>query len=187
MRFCLGLPNQAQQPSVDDSWTPIRYPRPLLVNLLVLLFGLPTCGILVLLWILLTPVANNPRVSIPALVVATVLIIPLHELLHVLALPGFGRNCLIGLWPRQLILYIRYFGDLSRSRFITVNAAPFLALSVLPLLVCASTGYSSVTIAYFSSLNAVGAGWDLYVIYMLLRQVPKAAIIRNQSHWKQMR
>jgi len=59
---------------------------------------------------------------------------------------------------------------------------PLIGLYVVPLLAAMMTGHASITMAFVSGLNAIGAGGDILAIGLLLSQVPGAAIVRNQGY-----
>lgn len=125
--------------------------------------------------------------SIPALVVV-------HELLHAVVHPGAGRSAatVLGAWPRRLLFYAHYAGSLSRDRYLAVFAMPFLLISVLPLII-AATGLlppaAAFWAAWFSIWNAMFACGDCIGFALLLFQVPRAAMVQNQSwstYWRPM-
>ena len=123
--------------------------------------------------------------SVPALIVV-------HELLHAVVHPDFGRSRLtiIGAWPSRLLFYAHYSGPLTRDRFVAVLAMPFLVITVLPLAVVA-TGVLppgvTMAAAWFSTCNALFACGDYFGIGLILAQVPRSAIVQNKSwrtYWK---
>jgi hypothetical protein len=65
---------------------------------------------------------------------------------------------------------------------------PFLVITVLPLLIALVTGHASILVAFVSSLNALGAGIDIFGVVLLLWQVPRHANVFNQgwrTYWSQ--
>jgi hypothetical protein len=189
MRLHLGAIPESEGFALDESWKPLREPGPVLMQCFALPLGIAACGVLVLLWIHLTPVAKTPDVSPILLGAVMVAIFPVHEIIHAAVHPGAGKspNSILGLWPSRLLFYAHYSGELSRNRFITVLGMPLLVISVVPLLVAVLIGHASVTIAFASAFNALAAGGDIFAICLLLFQVPGAATVRNhgwKTYWK---
>ena len=123
--------------------------------------------------------------SFPALIVV-------HELLHAVVHPRFGRSpaTIIGAWPSRLLFYAHYSGPLTRDRFLAVFAMPFLIITVLPLGL-AATGLLPPALvmaaAWFSTWNAFFACGDYFGLALILAQVPRASIVQNQgwrTYWK---
>ncbi len=156
-------------------------------------FALPigaiACVIVAALWIYCTPVTINPVANPTLLILCLISLIPVHELAHALIHPGLGlsRQTVIGFWPSRLIAYAHFDGKLSRERFLMILAMPVVVLSLLPLLCCLVLKHGSVTLAFFSSLNMLAAGGDLFGIGLLLWQVPRKATVLNEgwkTYWK---
>jgi len=123
-----------------------------------------------------------------AFVLSFPVLIVVHELLHVIVHPHFGRSpaTVIGAWPRRLLFYAHYSGPLTRDRFLAGLAMPFLIISVLPL-VAATSGILPPALtfwaAWFSTWNALFACGDYFGIAFILFQIPRAATVQNQS-WR---
>lgn len=103
---------------------------------------------------------------------------------------GFSKATIVGVWPSRLLFYAAYAGPLSRDRFLIVFVVPFLVLTFLPLLI-AATGFLSKSMmmvaAWFSIWNALFSCGDLIGIFLIWTQIPRAAIVQNQSwrtYWK---
>jgi hypothetical protein len=185
MQFHLGAVPDSPEFVLDDSWKPCREPNPILMQFLAVPLGIAMCAVVAALWFYLTPVADAPFTSPILLLGALPVIIPLHELIHALAHPHFGRsNCsVLGLWPSHLLFYAHYSGELSRNRFITILAMPLVVISGVPLLVSALLGRASIVLAAVSVLNTLTACGDVLGICLLILQVPRGAIVRNRG-WK---
>jgi hypothetical protein len=188
MRFHIGAVPETPD-FITDGWKPLREPGPILMQVFALPIGLATSALMVLAWLCLTPVANHPAAPILWMCLGLLFLFPAHELLHAIVHPRQGRTngTILGFWPSRMIFYAHYLGEISRNRFIAILAAPFLIISVVPLLVCAVLGQASVTVAYISCLNAFCSCADLLGIILFLFQIPQSAIVRNQgwrTYWK---
>jgi hypothetical protein len=88
------------------------------------------------------------------------------------------------------MLYAHYSGPLTRNRFLAVFAMPLLVITVLPLVIAALGLVPKalfLPVAWFSTWNAMAACGDIFGIALILFQVPRGAIVQNQSwrtYWK---
>jgi hypothetical protein len=82
-----------------------------------------------------------------------------------------------------MVFYAHYTGQLSRNRFLAILLMPVLGLSVVPLLASMLTGHTSITVAFASCLNVLAGGADILGFCLVLFQVPRAAIVRNNG-WR---
>jgi hypothetical protein len=190
MRFHLGpIPDEF---APDESWQRIREPGPVLVQFLALPLGVLMAGLIGYGW---------SRAGVPAslhfesrhallLLVALLLSFPaliiVHELLHAVVYPRFGLSqaTIVGAWPRRLLFYAHHSGPLGRDRFLAVFAMPFLVISVLPLALAAAGLLPSAWFlwaAWFSTWNALLACGDCLGFLLIASQVPRAAVVQNQS------
>jgi hypothetical protein len=185
MRFHLGSIPETQEFLPDSSWRPLREPTPWAMQFLALPLGIVACITVGVLWVFLTPLMDISLDSLGMLLIAFIVIIPIHELIHAAVHPrsGFSAHSILGFWPSRLLFYAHYVGELSRGRFIAILLMPLLVISVAPLFACAIAGHSSALLAFTSTLNALFACGDMFGIGLLLFQVPSDATVRNQG-WK---
>lgn len=74
-----------------------------------------------------------------------------------------------------------YRDELSRNRFMLILAAPFLVLSVVPLILCTALSIAPPLVVALSIANGAGACVDLLGIALLGIRLPSTAIVRNQG------
>lgn len=171
----------------EPPWQALKEPTPWLMQLLAVPVAVVSGGVILALWFWFTPlktVARDPQFVLWGLA-AFVWLIPVHEAIHALVHPGRGlsdRTC-IGLWLSRGLFYAHCHGPMSRNRFIAILIAPFVVLSVVPLIVCAATGTAHVLLVTGSIVNAFLACGDVLGVLLLLWQVPGHATIQNQS-WR---
>lgn len=187
MRFHLGTIPETQEFLLDSSWKPLREPTPWVMQFLALPLGIIACIIIGFLWFFLTPIMDRSFDSLDSLemVLASIAIIPIHELIHAAVHPhsGLSANSILGFWPSRLLFYAHYIGELSRGRFIAILLMPLLIISIVPLFACAIADRSSALLAFTSTLNVLSACGDMFGVGLLLFQVPSNATVRNQG-WK---
>lgn len=120
-------------------------------------------------------------------IVALVALVPVHELTHAVA---YGRRLrdpelIMGLWPSKGLCYVLYDAPVRRGRVIWMCAAPFLVLSVLPLVVLACVppvdGPIRALVLFGVVLHTACCMTDFLVIGRVLRQVPRNAFVHNQG------
>jgi len=121
--------------------------------------------------------------------VATMLLaIPIHEIFHAIVYPlDDTENMVFGFWPDMAAFYAAYDGELTRDRWLVVYLAPFVLMSVLPLLLHWTFGIASSWLAMLSIINAAYASGDLIATYFICSQVPRDAYIQNNgwtTYWR---
>jgi hypothetical protein len=130
-----------------------------------------------------------------AVVFVLVVYIPLHEALHLLGQPGWGRSdqSVIVLWPARLRFGVYYEGCMSRRRWLAMRLAPAIVLSVLPAVLLALTRLWPLNVELEIGLqvlmlvNALGSGGDLIAALLVLRQVPPAGQLcfrARRAYWR---
>jgi hypothetical protein len=142
------------------------------------------------LWSLVVPGGGLPsrdtafRAAVWSLLLFPI-IIPVHELIHALAHPNWGRSAQssLGLWPRTLLFYAHYSGEWPRRRFVACLLAPFVALSICPLVWAWIFGAKHGLAVVVSLLNTLLSCGDLAGALMVVVQVPREAIVRNQGYY----
>ncbi len=197
MKFHFGaIPEDDFEP--DDSWRALREPGPLLMQLFAFPIAIALLAIFAFLWkrfVAMEPLPIRQEHSMLfglAAIASFPLLIIVHELFHAAAHPGYGRHpaTIIGAWPVKLMFYAHYCGELKRNQFLLIFAMPFLAISVLPLVIAAvgilPPPLASVA-AWFSIWNGLFACGDVFCFFLVLSQIPPNAIVRNKgwyTFWK---
>jgi hypothetical protein len=166
----------------DDTWTPIVEPTPWVMQALSLPVGLALALVLGILWMTLTPLLHGPPPSAGTSVGAILVIVPVHEALHLLMHPRTGDS-IIGFWPSRLLFYTHYHNQLVCRRYLAVLLMPVVVVSLVPLAACALTASASPFLGVMSVGNAVFASSDLFAVALLLAQVPPRAMLRNKG-WR---
>ena len=112
-----------------------------------------------------------------------------HELIHAFAYPKFGftSSTMIFIWPSKLLIIAATFDALRRNRLLFVYMLPFLVISMLPLIVYRSLSIDSLFLMLASTANGLIAGGDIFCFFLIVLQVPRNAMVRNQgpqTWWK---
>lgn len=190
MRFRFGSPPEAVDFDPERlEWHPLKEPSPWLAELLALPIGIAFAAGLGTVWAGLGAVADLFPPSGGAVILMIVLLIPVHELLHVLIHPGSGRSrsTIVGFWASRLLFYAHYDDVIRRDRFIAVLVFPSVVLSIFPLCVSLLAGVKSWALAFSSIFNGLLSCVDLLGALLLALHVPKTALTRNKgykTYWK---
>ena len=196
MKLHLGaLPDDFEP---DESWRTIVEPSPLWLQVVAAPIALLSGAIFFFTW---RSVIDMDTPHIPAgwelawqwaIIGSFPLLIFVHEVIHAVCYPGYGlgKETLIGCWPSRMLFYAYYNGPMSRDRFLTVFAMPFLVISVLPLALASLISLPEIlssVLAWFSIWNAIFACGDMIGFALILFQVDRRALVRNKSwrsYWK---
>jgi hypothetical protein len=208
MRFHYGpIPKDDDFQPETHGWSGIREPNPIMLNILALpvsmlmvvveLYGISLTwegGFQSMVQGILEQSGPNPFL---VFLVVLVISIPLHELVHLITHPHSGRskNSILGFWLSRGLFYAHYDGVVSRNRFLSILAAPYLVLAWLPLIILAVIN-SSVPVVYVEILvmaaltNSVLPAGDAVGFFLMASQVPPSACVKNKgwkSYWKRMK
>lgn len=187
MQFRLGPPPVDPAFCPQPPWRPLREPRSVaLLTVLALPLGLVVALGFLLLAVLLQP---DQELVLSFDVVGLVLLLPVHEALHAVVVPGSlaASRLVIGFWPRALLAYVHYAGELGRTRWLVVTLFPFLVVSLLTLVLSWMVPDWSGPLLSFGLLNALASGGDFLAAILVLAQVPPQARLRNQgwqTYWR---
>ena len=165
----------------------------------LLLLG-PIMGLSLILSLFAIPsMDTTPRAYIPspwgAVVLALILYIPLHELLHLVWHPrmGLSDQSVFIIWPAKLNFGVYYEGDMSRTRWLVMRIAPFIVLSLIPDGVLAIfqnvpwNHFIQTILEVLLVVNGVGSGGDVIAMLLVLFQVPPSALLifrGGRAYWK---
>jgi hypothetical protein len=189
MRLQLGaIPEIADLPA-EDGWVKLREP-PLWVVRWIL--ALPLSLVLVLLSAVF--VTRYTEITIEGLsggglIAVYVATIAMHELVHAAIHPdrGLSDRTVVGLWPSRLVFFAHYEGARSKGNFTLGIIAPFLVLTILPLMAAHQFGWSSWILGAVIILNASVSSVDVLGFFIALFGLPGSSIVRNRgwhSYWR---
>jgi len=131
---------------------------------------------------------------VPVFIVLAVFI-PLHEFLHLLGQPEWGRSSrsVVAVWPGKLRFGVYYEGCMSRRRWLAMRLAPLIVLSVLPACVLAllqvlpQRPEMEIGLQVMMLVNALGSGGDVVAALLVLAQVPPTAHLcfrAGRAYWR---
>lgn len=200
MRFVVGPPPDTPDFAPDqEGWERIRIPTPGRLLIFGSLAGVPLAAALALGWSkwfsLDTPLVQIDVTAFGpagALVPLGILLlgilsfgglIALHEVVHVLGGPRFGLSSatVIGVWPSRCLPYADYQGPLPCWRFMLVAAAPFIVLSLTPLVLAHVAGCVSRFSMMLTIANALVSGGDAILCFVVLAQVPLDGVVQSKQ------
>ncbi|MBC3798065.1 hypothetical protein GH807_13540 [Acetobacterium tundrae] len=120
-------------------------------------------------------------------VVILIGIIPIHEFLHVILFPGkfTSPNIYIGYYGGSF--YVDYANDIKKARCLIVRLFPFVVLTFLPI-ICILIFNSYIEIlTKISLINGMLSCGDIFSFFVILKQIPKGASVRNKgdvTYWR---
>lgn len=203
MRVHIGeLPKAEETSPQMGDWRAIRSPGATLgyalaaVGGLFLLGGL--CGGLSLFSLLIGDngvTTAGVNASWVVVLVVLVVYIPLHELLHLLGQPGWGRSnrSVVVVWPARLRFGVYYEGCMPRRQWLAMRLAPLIVLSVLPAGLLALSHVRPLTaeldigLQILLLVNTLGSGGDLVAAVLVLAQVPATGQLcfrEGRAYWR---
>jgi hypothetical protein len=122
--------------------------------------------------------------SLPSFLFLLLALVPAHEFIHALAY-GCGLrspNLIVGFWPQRGLPYVLCDEPLPRRRVLLMLAAPFCALTLLPLLsVPLLPEPLRSCVLFFGLLHAALCVGDAATFLRLLRQAPPESRVHNQG------
>lgn len=189
VRFVLG-PKPYATDFDPAGWTEVRVPPYWVVMLAGLLMAAILSGIVVLLLYHLAPACLRLRGSSYAhwkLIVLFLLTIPAHEMVHALLQPGLGTRTIFGFWPRRLVFYAFFAQPRTRRRILLGAVGPFLALSILPVILAALLDVKWWGIAALAFINAFSSSADVSGFLFVLARIPRGALVQAQQrrgYWR---
>jgi hypothetical protein len=121
--------------------------------------------------------------------ICIIVIIFIHELIHLAFVPDF-------LTSDKALLGITYFGGfayseevLSKSRFILILLAPFVAISIVLPGILGALNLLSPLVKFLILSNAVGSSVDMLTLILILIQVPAGSYLTcngTRTYWKRI-
>lgn len=186
MNFIIGkVPDNLDFNPQSEGWEPLKEPNVWIAQLIGIPIGLLAALIVGLLWHVLTPMSNfRIELGVSTLIwIAGIVVV--HELIHAVFHPGYGitSNTYLGFWPSKLLFYAHYHSKLSKEQFMAILIAPFVFISLVPLLFCILFQYSSMIAYAISLFNILLACVDIFGFFLIYYGVPSGSIVQNKG-WK---
>ncbi len=180
MRLVLGTLGETAYDTRDVSWRTVREVEPELARLFGVQIALVIGFFVLVLWVVAHPSVDFTIDAMSFVAVCVVLAL-LHELAHAAVFPRTaGGTRLLEFRPTRLLLCARYTGTIPRNRYVAMLAAPFVALSVVPVVLCAALGFAPSEVVAGSFVNALASGGDVLAVILVLAQVPSGGSIRME-------
>lgn len=193
-KFVFGLPPANPDFNREaEGWRLLKEPSPVVSCWLI---GLPLA---IVLGFLFYEMANRwagfsmdqlfEQSSLATLWAIWVALIVVHELLHGLIHPGLGLSphTFFGLSLKTGAFWAHYTGPMSRERMLLLMVTPFLALSVITLLIACLVPPVAITAGFVAILNAAFSAVDLFGSSMIMAGIPAGATVQNNgwsTYWK---
>lgn len=116
-------------------------------------------------------------------IIGLFLVAIMHELVHLAASPKFGLSpqSIFGIWPKKLIFYVFYVGQLTKARLVWIASAPMIVLSVLPILLASIFHWNSEQLGLVAIFNSMLSGIDAITMYLILSEIPKSSLVRQSG------
>jgi len=220
MRFHYGaVPEDPDFHPQEEGWRGIREPGPILLQFIAIPVSIATLVLVGMAVLAISPGLGRAQsqmhltfflpegvtggwtglglllLNLLILFAGIFLVVFIHELVHALLTPEWGRSprTIIAAWPAKLLFYAYYTDVISRNRFLLFFAGPLLVLPVLPLVLLAVLAPFPGTIpvqgwlAAIALFNGATASGDIIGFFLVLLQIPANGIVRNKgwkSYWK---
>jgi hypothetical protein len=170
----------------DEEWTPLKESTNLWkIQLQAAPFLIINIALMILLMRL---VGVHFKLDTTMMLISFLVFMPIHELIHALFFPESfkSNNVFLGFTFKGFAPYAAYIGEMKRNTFIKVLLAPLVIITILGLVYLLLFGSNSL-VEHIVVFNALGACADCMGAFLILRQVPKNAIVRNKkirTYWK---
>lgn len=203
MKILYNLPEKnasAHRKLMEDGWVPLKEPKQMVS---AILWSIPFMIVAVLISIGSLHVFSTVSLSEFGVTAGSfsmtikfstvfeiALLLLLHEFLHLLFIPHFIRSdkTAIGLtWSGGFVITEE---ELARSRYLLITMAPFLVISFIVPLLGGALGWLTPLLKFFILLNAMGSSVDWLNFFLVIKQVPKTAVLKSNgpnTYWKKTR
>ena len=205
MKFRFGNSSREQIKSpIEEGWHRIHSPSPRLGYVLAGVTGLVVVFVLFGWLVAVSLYSSQSEVgrevvgdTVPwgAVLLAMLLFIPVHELIHAIWLPHFGLSpqTVMVIWPRKLRIGVYYEGCMARGRWSMMRLAPFvwitaITIGLLTLFSFVPAPYALVVfLQVFFLVNGLGSGGDLVAVLWVHFRVPTNTQIcfrGGKAYWR---
>ena len=186
MRFILNKFPDDENFLPDEEWTPLKESSNLwIVQLQAVPFMIINVALMILLMRL---IGVRFEFNVITMLISFLVFMPIHEFIHSLFFPEnlLSKNVFFGFTFKGFTPFAAYIGEMKRITFIKVLLAPFIVITILGFIYLLIFGRNNL-VEHVLVFNALGASADCLVVFLILRQVPKNAKVRNKqirTYWK---
>lgn len=180
MRFILNKFPDDESFQPDERWIPLKESSNLWI---VQLQALPFMVLNVILMIFFMRIIGFKfELNTTTMLISFLIFMPIHEIIHALFFPEnlLSKNVFLGFTFKGFAPFAAYTGEMKRNTFIKVLLAPFIIITLLGFLYLIILGRNEL-IEHIIVFNALGACADCLGVFLILRQVPKCATVRNKK------
>ena len=188
MRFIVNKFPDDESFQPNEKWIPLKEPSNLWLAQLI---ALPFMAINVILVIFLMELSGIKfEFNIVTMGISFLIFLPIHELIHALFFPEnlLSNNVFFGFTFKGFAPFAAYTGEMTRTTFIKVLLAPFLIITFLGFIYLLTIGRNEL-IEHVIVFNALVSSADCLGVFLILRQIPKNAVVRNKkikTYWKNL-
>ncbi|WBX80604.1 metalloprotease family protein [Virgibacillus salarius] len=200
MKIRNNLPKSNPQLHIDlikKGWVPMREPKHLchaiLLSIpLMMVAAILSIGVIHIFSTIsfhefgLTADKISLTINVPIIFMLILLLI-LHEVFHLIFIPHFITS-------DKTYLGLTLFGgfvvteeEIVKSRYILITIAPFIIISIIAPLLLGTLGLLTPALKFLIILNAMASSVDILNLLLILKQVPKNAILTSNgpyTYWR---
>lgn len=186
MRFILNKFPDDDSFVPGEEWTPLKESSNIWI---VQLQAVPIMIINVALMILFMYLMGvRFEFNTTTMLISFLVFTPVHEFIHALFFPEnlLSENVFFGFTFKGLAPFAAYTGEMKRITFIKVLLAPIILITIFGFVYLLIVGRNNI-VEHVIVFNALGASADCLGVFLILRQVPKNAKVRNKqirTYWK---
>lgn len=176
---------------IENGWVPLRESGSLAVSFLLsipfmIINTLITIGAVSIISTItfeefgFTPDSFTITINL-GVILAIIMIIVLHELIHLLFIPNFMRSdkTYVGLiWLGGFVVTEE---EITQSRYIIITIAPFVIISMIAPLILGAFGLLTTFVKPFLLLNALASSVDMLNLLTVIKQVPGNSVLRQNG------
>jgi len=200
MKILKKLPNSKENIHMDlitNGWVPMKEPKNVVSAILLsvplmLVNAILTIGVINIFSTIslsdfgLTSDSFTLTINLSVILWLFLLLI-LHEFLHLIFIPNFIKS-------DKTFVGITMFGGfviteeaLSKTRYILITIAPFIIISVILPLLLSVFGLLTPILKFLILLNSLASSVDMLNLLLIIKQIPKNAILKSNgpyTYWK---
>jgi len=189
MRLHFGSIPENTEFQASGDWVAAREPPAWLVQWVLSVPVSILLALLAAMFIIRYTKISSEGLSLAGLLLLSFVLVVVHELVHVVTHPdrGMSRRTILGFWPSRLVFFAHYDGPRTKSNFLLCLIAPFLVLTVAPLIASTTASWDSWVIGTVMILNAALSSIDVLGFFFVLVGVPGGAWVQNRgwhTYWK---